>query len=180
MSANPRLGPMTRTLLGIVLALTMAACSSGAGSADDERSEPDAEAAKVEMDAAAADVLPDLAAALGGSMSGLQARFFERGGFGIWDYVADGKVGEPPGTMAAVLDTTEGVLSKQGYTVTRDESEKRVTGKKGSVSLIVEAGLLSDVRTVSSLDVHLAVSGISDGDDFAKAAPAEDYLAYVE
>ena len=128
----------------------------------------------------AAVVLPDLSAELAGKMSGFQAHFSERGGFGIWDYFADGRISDPRGTMTGVLDAAEKVLTKRGYTVTRDEGQKRVSGKKDNVSFIVEASLLSDVEVVSSLNVHVGVSGISDGDEFAKGAPAEDYLAYVE
>lgn len=110
----------------------------------------------------------------------MQATFYERGGWGIWDYYADGHIVGPPGTMADVLKSAESVLTERGYTVDRDESQKRVSGEQGNVGVIVEASLLSDVHTVSSLNVHIGVSGISEGVDFAEEAPAEDYLAYLK
>lgn len=179
MSASPTPNLVVRALLGIVAALMLCGCLTSGESTSDP-SEPDAKAAKQEMDAAAAEILPALSARLGGTMSLSQARFYERGGFGIWDYAAHGFIIRPPGTMSAVLDATEEVMTKHGYTVTREPGQKRVSGTKGNVSLIVQAGLLKDVRTVSSLNLNLEVNGIFDGDEFDEDAPPEDYATILE
>lgn len=184
MTGRPTLARMTRMVLGVVVAILLCACAtSGSGTSEESETDgpPDARAAKAEMDAAAQAVLPALASKIGGQVSGLQAHFTERGGFGIWDYAADGHITKPPGTMARALDAAEGALTSEGYAVERDDAQKRVTGTLGNVRIAVEAGLLSDDQVVSSLNVRFGIIGaVSDGDDFAGSAPAEDYLAYVK
>ena len=180
MSAGSAPDLVMRTMLGIVAALVLGGCANGGGSTTSDPSEPDARTAKQEMDAAAAEILPALSTRLGGTMSLSQARFYERGGFGIWDYAAHGFVIRPPGTMSAVLDATEEVMTSHGYTVRREQVHQRVSGTKGNVSLVVQTGLLTDVRTVSSLTLDLEVGGIFDGDDFAENAPPEDYSTLPE
>lgn len=184
MTGRPTLARMTRMVLGVVLAILLTACStSGSGTPEESEADgqPDARAAKAEMDAAARTALPALASKIGGQLSGLQAHFTERGAFGIWDYSADGHIAEPPGTMARALDAAEGALTSEGYSVERDDAQKRVIGTLGNVRVAVEAGLLTDDRVVSTLNLRFGIVGaVSDGDGFAESAPTEDYLAYLK
>lgn len=177
----PRVTVMTRIVLGLAVLLLVSACSSDAGSGDAGGSgdSPDAQAVKAEMDAEAEAVLPDLVDRLGGRLDGMQAAFSERGGFGIWDYTASGTLVQPSGTMTQSLTGVGEVLEEHDYSVVTDDAQKRVTGTKGNVSVIVEASLLTDEKQGSGLNVRMGASGISDGDDFAESAPPEDYLAYV-
>ena len=79
---------MIRLLAGLLAATLLVSCTnSGSDSAVSET-----EAFKTEMDTVAARLLPDLMAAVGGRLNGMQATFHERGGFGIWDYTASGTV----------------------------------------------------------------------------------------
>jgi hypothetical protein len=172
---------MTRILLGLAVLLLLSACTSDAGSGPGEGSgdEPDAETVKAEMDGEAKALLPDLVGKVGGEVNGLQATFYERGGFGIWDYTASGAIVGPTGTMTESLTAAEAVLDEHGYTVETNDERKRVTGTKGSVSVSVEASLLTAEEKGSGLNIRIGSSGIQDGDDFAESAPAEDYLAYL-
>lgn len=179
---SPRVAGMTRILLGLAVLLLLSACTSdsSSGSPDGSGAEPDAQAVKAEMDAEAQTLLPDLVGRLGGRFNGMQATFFERGGFGIWDYTASGSLLKPSGTMTESLAAVEGVLEEHGYAVETDDAQRRVTGTKGNVSVTAQASLLSAEKKGSGLNVSMGVSGIQDGDDFAESAPAEDYLAYVQ
>ncbi|WP_159081474.1 hypothetical protein [Nocardioides sediminis] len=170
---------MTRILLGLAVLLLLSACTSDAGSGATEGSEPDAETVKAEMDGEAKALLPDLLGQVGGEVNGMLATFSERGGFGIWDYVASGAIVKPSGTMTESLAAVETVLVEHGYTVEADDERKRVTGTKGNVSVTVEASLLTAEKKGSGLNIRIGSSGIQDGDDFAESAPAEDYLTYV-
>ncbi len=178
---TPRVAAMTRIVLGLVVVLLLAACTSDGGSdLDGSGDGPDARTVKAEMDAEAEAVLPDLVGRLGGQFNGMQATFLERGGFGIWDYTASGSLVKPSGTMTESLAAVEGVLEEHGYAVETDDAQRRVTGTKGNVTVIAQASLLTAEKKGSGLNVRIGVSGIQDGDDFAESAPAEDYLAFVQ
>jgi hypothetical protein len=173
---------MTRIVLGLVVVLLLAACTSDGGSdVEGSGDGPDARTVKAEMDAEgeAEAVLPDLVGRLGGQFNGMQATFYERGGFGIWDYTASGSLLKPSGTMTESLAAVEGILDEHGYAVETDDAQRRVTGTKGNVTVIAQASLLTAEKKGSGLNVRIGVSGIQDGDDFAESAPAEDYLVFV-
>lgn len=179
---GPRVTGMTRILLGLAVLLLLSACTSdsSSGAPDGSGAEPDAQTVKAEMDGEAQTLLPDLVSTLGGRFNGLQATFVERGGFGIWDYTANGSLLKPSGTMTESLAAVESVLSEHGYAVETDDAQRRVTGTKGNVSVTAQASLLSAEKKGSGLNFRMGTSGIQDGDDFAESAPAEDYLAYLE
>lgn len=179
---TPRVAGMTRIVLGLVVVLLLAACTSDGGSdGDGSGRSPDARTVKTEMDGEAEAVLPDLVDRLGGEPNGMQATFTERGGFGVWDYTAGGALVRPSGTMSESLETARAVLEEHGYTVQTNDAQKRVTGTKGNVSIVVEASLLTAEKKGSGLNVTVgSTGGIQDGDDFAESAPPEDYLAYLE
>lgn len=181
MTIGPRVSHMTRSLLIVLLAVPLAAFGACSVRPASEGGDPSTKVVKAEVDAAAQKILPALATSVGGRLVGMQATFHERSGFGIWDYGADGSLLKPPGSMATVLDVVASTLGDNEFTVTRDAEEKRVTGERGNVSVILQAGLLSDDAKVSSLQVSLgSIRPTSEGDDFAESAPAEDYLAYLE
>jgi hypothetical protein len=171
---------MSRIVIGLIVALALCSCTSadGNGKAADD---VDAKSAKAEMDAEAQALLPDLTKEVGGELVGMKAGFYERSGFGMWDYEADGSIVRPPGTMATALDTTASVLTQHDFSVARDDDQKRVTGEKGNVSVIVQAALLTDDAEVSSLQVSMGtIDPARAGDEFAASAPREDYLTYLE
>ena len=173
---------MTRLLLGIVAAVLLSSCSSTDGSpSGDSADQLDAAAFKQEMDAEAQSLLPDLVAALGGQLGGMQATFYERGGFGIYDYTASGVLSGPRGTVAAKLDAATEVLEQHDYAIERDDAKERVTATKGDVGVTVQTGMPTADPQARSLNLRMSsVGGIQDGDDFAESAPPEDYLAYLE
>lgn len=180
---TPRVSAMTRIVLGLAVLLLLSACTSDGGSDGPAGpgDMPDARTVKAEMDAEARSVLPDLVDRLGGRLNGMQATFYQRGGFGIWDYTAGGSLVQPSGTVSQSLAGVKEVLEQHGYAVETDDAQKRVTGTKGNVSVIVEASLLSAEKKGSGLNVSIGnLGGISDGDDFAQSAPPEDYMAYLD
>ena len=173
---------MTRIVLGLAVLLLLSACTSDGGSDGPAGSgdTPDARTVKAEVDAEAEALLPDLLDRVGGRLNGMQATFYERGGFGTWDYTATGALIRPSGTTSQSLVAVRDVLEQHCYAVEADDAHKRVTGTKGNVSVIVEASLLTAEDKGSGLNVRMGSNGgISDGDDFAESAPPEDYLAYV-
>jgi hypothetical protein len=178
---TPRVNAMTRIVLGLVVLLSLGACTSdGARDTGGSEASPDARSAKAEMDAEARAVLPDLVGRLGGRLNGMQATFSERGGFGIWDYQATGSVIRPAGTMSQSLATVQEVLEEHAFSVRADGDQKRVTGHKGNVTVIVESSLLSAEKKGSGLNLTIGSDGISDGDSYAESAPSEDYLGYLD
>ena len=129
---TPRVARMTRLLLGIVAAVLLSSCSSTDGSpSGDSADQLDAAAFKQEMDAKARSLLPDLVAALGGELGGMQATFYERGGFGIYDYTASGVLSGPRGTVAAKLDAATEVLEQHDYAIERDDAKETGHGHQG-------------------------------------------------
>jgi hypothetical protein len=177
---TPRVAAMTRIVLGLVVVLLLAACTSNGGSdVDGSGDGPDARTVKTEMDGEAEAVLPDLVGRLGGQFNGMQATFYERGGFGIWDYTASGSLVKPSGTMTQSLTAVESVLEEHGYAVETDDAQRRVTGTKGNVTVIAQASLLTAEKKGSGLNVRIGVSGIQDGDEYAADAPPEDYTAFI-
>jgi len=182
MTARPTLTRMTRILLAVPLAVLFAAlataCTNGT-SADPGDGEPDAEAFKTEMDAEAKTLLPDLMSTVGGQLNGMQATFRERGGFGIWDYVAAGSISGPESPTTDSLAAAAVTLEDHGFTVEADDAQKRITGSKGDIGVIIEASLLTGEST--GLNIRMSNHGaIGEGDDFAESAPSEDYLAFLE
>lgn len=169
---------MTRIMLAVLLAALAAACTS-TGASDPGDGSADAETFKQQMDAEAQTLLPELMSAVGGELNGMQASFTERGGFGIWDYRASGSVVGPAGTVDESLAAATSTLEGRGFTVARNESQKRVTGEKGDISVIVEASALTGRSNGLNLSMG-NLSTIGEDDDFAKSAPAEDYLTYLE
>ena len=131
---------MTRILLAVLLVALAAACNSP-GATDPGDQEPDAEAFKAEMDAEAASLLPDLIKAFGGQLNGMQATFYERSGFGIWDYTAKGTVYGLPGTDDDALTAGAGVLTDHGFTVETDEEKKSLRARKGDVLVLVASAV---------------------------------------
>ena len=171
---------MTRILLAVLLAALAAGCASP-GATDAGDGGPDAEAVKTEMDTEAATLLPDLMAAVGGQLNGMQATFYERGGFGIWDYTASGTVYGLPGTDEEALTAGASSLKDHGFTVETDDEKKSLRASKGNVSVIVASAFPDDDKGVASLNLTMSsAEAISDGDDVADDTPAEDYLAYLE
>jgi hypothetical protein len=58
-------------------------------------------------------------------------------------------------------------------------AQRRVSGTKGDMGVIIQASLLTGESV--GLTIRMSNHGaISDGDDFAENAPAEDYLAFLE
>lgn len=74
-------------LVGALVGALVTACGNP-GTTETGVSKPQAKAFKSVMDAEAEQLLPDLATALGGELRGMQATFYERAGFGLWDYLA--------------------------------------------------------------------------------------------
>lgn len=178
MTTHPRLARMTRILLVVLIAALASACTN-ASSGGDNGGDKDAEAFKAEMDAEAKTLLPDLMSTLGGELNGMQATFYERGGFGLWDYVASGAIGGTDSSTTDSLAASAATLEEHGYAVETNDAQRRVTGTKGDIGVIIEASLLKGEST--GLNVRIANHGaISEGDDFAESAPAEDYLAFLE
>jgi hypothetical protein len=179
---TPRVARMTRIVLGLAVLFLLSACTSESGSAGagDPEDSPDARTVKTDVDTEAEVLLPDLLDRLGGRLNGMQATFLERGGFGIWDYTAAGALIRPSGTTSQSLAAVRDVLEQHDYSVEVNDSQKRVTGTKGEVYVIVEASLLSAEEKGSGLNVRMGSSGISDANGFAESVPPEDYLAYVE
>ena len=171
---------MTRTLLVVLLVALAAACTSPSAN-DSGDGEPDAKTFKSEMDAEAASLLPDLMAAFGGQLNGMQATFYERSGFGIWDYTAKGTVYGLPGTDDEALAAGSRALEDHGFTVENDEEKVRLRASKGNVSVLVASAFPGYDKGVASLNLSMSsTDAINDGDDFAESAPAEDYLAYLK
>jgi hypothetical protein len=172
---------MTRILLGLAVVLLLSACTSDAGSGPGEGSggEPDAETFKQQMDAEAKTLLPDLMTRLGGNINGMQATFYERGGFGLWDYVASGGVGGTDASTTESLAASADVLEQHDYDVVTDDAERRVTATKGDIGVTVQASRLTGESV--GLTIRISnVGALQEGDDFAESAPAEDYLAYLQ
>lgn len=177
---RPRVVHLTRIVISLVVAVALCSCTSVGGGAKGADGS-DAHTVKEEMDREAKTLLPDLVNEVGGELVGMKATFYERSGFGIWDYEADGSIASPPGTMATALGAAADVLERHGFSIASDEDQKRVTGRKGNVSVIVQAALLSDDRAVSSLQLSMgSIEAVGNDDDFAQSAPPEDYLAYLE
>lgn len=172
---------MSRLFLTLVVALLVSACTSaGEPHGDDGSSRVDARAIKAEMDAEARSLLPDLLAQVGGTLTGMRATFYERGGHGLWDYTAGGSIERPPGTVAEALGSATAALEEHGFTVESEDAQKRVTGRKENVSVIVEAALLTDDRSVSRLNVSMGnIDAITEGDHYAGSTPPEDYTAQL-
>lgn len=174
---SPRVAGMTRILLAVLLAALATACTDGR-SAEPGGGDKDAETFKSEMDTEAKALLPDLMTSLGGNINGMQATFYERSGFGLWDYTASGGVGGTDAPTSESLATSADVLEQHDYTVVTDDAQRRVTAKKGDISVIVQAARLTGESV--GLTIRMSNHGaIQDGDDFAESAPAEDYLAYL-
>ena len=169
---------MTRILLAILFAALATACTN-AGSQDPEGGDKDAEAFKAEMDAEAKALLPDLMSTLGGEINGMQATFRERGGFGLWDYVASGGIGGTDSSTTDSLAASATTLEDHGYTVKTEDAQRRVSATKGDIGVIIQASLLTGESV--GLNIRMSNHGaISDGDDFAEDAPTQDYLAFLE
>lgn len=181
MTPRPRLTHMTRMiLLAFLFAALTTACTTS-GSTDPGSEDKDAEAFKTEMDTEAKSLLPDLMATFGGELNGMQATFYERSGFGLWDYVAEGVISRPLGTVSEKLDKATEVLEQHGYVVERDDKHRRVSGTRDTIGVIVQAGMPTTDPQVTSLNVRIAnVGAISEGDDYAENASSVDYLAYLE
>ena len=180
MTPTPRVNHMTRILLAVLLVALVAACTSP-GATDPGASEPDAKSFKSEMDAEAASLLHDLMQAFGGQLNVMQATFYERGGFGIWDYTASGTVYGLPGTDDQALKAGSRTLEDHGFTVVANKEKASLRASKGNVSVIVASAFPGDDTGVASLNLSMSsAEAISDGDDFAEDAPPEDYLAYVQ
>ncbi len=184
MTTGSKVGRMARILivaLAAILAVTVAACAPDGSTNGERGADNDAESFKSEMDAEAKTLLPDLMSTLGGELGGMQATFYERGGFGIWDYTASGVFSRPLGTVPEKLDKATAVLGQHGFTVERDNEKRRVFGTKGVIGVTVQAGMPTTDPQVTSLNLRISnIGAISDGDDFAEQAPAEDYLAYLK
>ncbi|UUZ58636.1 hypothetical protein [Nocardioides sp. B-3] len=127
-------------IVGLVAALA-ATCSG--------RNTPDvpseAETFKAEMDTEAARLLPDLMEAVGGRLGGMQATYYERGGFGIWDYAASGGILDPAASTTDSLAASAAVLADHGYTVETDDEQRRVRGDKGEI-VVPGRGLTAEGR----------------------------------
>ena len=148
---------MTRIVLGLVVVLLLAACTSDGGSdVDGSGDGPDARTVKTEMDGEAEALLPDLVDQVGGELNGMQATFTERGGFGVWDYRAGGALVGPSGTTTESLTAAQAVLEEHGYTVQTNDSQKRVTGTKGNVTVIVPVSV-APVASVVPVNVSVTV-----------------------
>ena len=176
---------MTRQLiglLGIVLALGLTACNGtdGSGAGDPSDAEADARAFKQEMDGTAKTLLPKLMDAVGGRLGGMQAAFTERGGYGVWDYAADGVVYGLPGTADEALAKATTVLEDAGFTVSADTKQKTVRGTREDLSVIVQSASLVE-EGVASLNLHM---GGTDPDfrvgDYAEGVGKTDYLAFLD
>ena len=89
---SPRVAGMTRILLAVLFAALAAACTQTGAPPDPVAGTSDAETFKSEMDTEAKALLPDLVTSLAASINGMQATFYERSGFGLWDYTASGGV----------------------------------------------------------------------------------------
>jgi hypothetical protein len=171
---------MTRILLAVLLAALAAACTNPSATGPGG-GEPDAEAVKTEMDAEAASLLPDLLEAVGGQLNGMQATFYERGGFGLWDYTASGTVYALPGSDDQALTAGARSLEQHGFTVETNAEKKSLRASKGNVSVIVASAFPDDDKGVASLNLTMSsADAISGGDGFAEEAPAEDYLAFLK
>lgn len=173
---------MTRMMTLVAMLVLLAACSNSVRPAS-EGGDPPAEDLKAEVDAVAKDVVPALTTALGVRPSGLQASFTERGGFGLWDYRAGGQFVAPAGTSQELTDTITRTLTDSGLEVTED-AVGAVLGTKGNASVrltVVRSAVAGTSRTQQLVDITIgSTAPTSKGDDFAEAAPAEDYLAYVK
>lgn len=174
---SPKVSPMTRVLLVVLLCALAAGCSGGPGS---EPGGPrNAETFKTEMDAEAKALLPDLMVGVGGELNGMQATFYERSGFGIWDYDASGSITDPTGSVKRSLVAATQVLKDHGYTTENDQDSKRVTARKRRLIVTIEASVLTGQSNGLNLSMG-SLDTMSEDDDFAENAPPEDYLAYLE
>lgn len=177
----PMLRPMTRMVLGVLAIVLLSACANGVSG--DEPADPsgrDTQAFKEEMDDVAAQLLPDLHQALGGQPAGLQAKFVERGGYGVWDYTARGRWTGPRGSAEEVLDRAEAVLTDHGFDVERPGRTSDLVGSKGDVRVALERGSSADVERVGELGVTFYnADGLLSGDDYAERTPPVDYLSEI-
>jgi len=170
---------VTRLVALLFSIMLLTSCTSGGNGYGNGSGEPDAAAFKTKMDAEAQTLLPDLMSSLGGNLNGMQATFYERGGFGLWDYTASGGVGGTDAPTTTSFTASAGMLEDHHYTVETDEARREIRGTKGDISVIIQASLLTGESV--GLNIRMSNHGaISDGDDFAENAPAEDYLAYLK
>ncbi|MEO5665981.1 MAG: hypothetical protein ABIR39_22150 [Nocardioides sp.] len=173
---------MTRMMTLLAMVVLFAACSTSVRPPS-EGGDPQAEDLKAEVDAVAKDVVPALTTALGVQPTGLQASFTERGGFGLWDYRASGQFAAPDGTSQELTDTIRRTLTGSGLEVTQD-AVGAVVGSKGNASVrlaIVRSVVAGSSKSQQLVDITIgSTQPTTEGDDFAKSAPAEDYLTYLE
>ncbi|WP_107705877.1 hypothetical protein [Nocardioides allogilvus] len=175
MKPRPRINPLVGLLVAVLVAALAATCS-GRDSADEPS---EAETFKAEMDTEAARLLPDLMDAVGGRLGGMQATYYERGGFGIWDYTASGGIVDTAASTTDSLAASAAVLAHHGYAVETDDEQRRVRGDKGEIVVLVGASLLKGEAT--GLNISMGNLGtVSEGDDYAENAPPADYLAFVD
>lgn len=169
---------MARTLLGATLALValaaLASCSPDAAGDDLPPGGGEAKAFKAEMDALAEELLPDLLGAIGSRPEELEARFVERGGYGVWDYLA--------GSTWAVegkphIDEVERVVSDHGMDVERPGTTSDVTATRGNVRVSVS---WAEGAAISTATLRFDTVDAAGGDDgYAAQTPPEDYLALL-
>lgn len=175
MKPPAKLNGMVAMLIVVLVATLAATCTSN----DDPDVPSEAETFKTEMDTEAARLLPDLMQAVGGRLGGMQATYYERGGFGIWDYTASGGILDPAASTTDSLAASATVLTDHGYTVETDDEQRRVRGDKGEIVVIVEASLLKGESTGLNLSMG-NLGTVSEDDDYAENAPPADYLAFVD
>ncbi|WP_133241226.1 hypothetical protein [Nocardioides gansuensis] len=173
---------MARTLLGVALALAVLAaltsCSLDASGDDEsgggESAGGEAKEFKAEMDSLARELLPDLVEAIGSRPEELEARFIERGGFGVWDYQA-GSTWEVKGEPR--LDKVEQVLTDHGMPVERPGTTSDITATQGNVRVSVS---WDEGAAISTATLEFNTLDAAGGDDeYAEQAPPTDYLGFL-
>lgn len=174
MTPLPMLGRMTRIAVGIVTFVwLLTSCSSSEG--DDDPGGGEAQAAKQEMDALAEKLLPDLVPVLGGEVSGMEAEFVERGGYGLYDYRARAQVLRPAPREQALTEV-ERVLEEQGLTVESPGQTADVTATAGNVRVSV-SWTAGDAVDTADLTMNTLRPASGDDDYVTEAAPT-DYTAF--
>lgn len=167
-----------RPLVGATVSLMvfgLFGCSSSSSS-----TAPDAEEFAARMDAKAAQVLPDVDAALGGTLGEMTASFYSKSGsLGVWNYNARGTWTDVPHDRATAADRIANVLTQDGMKVTRKE-ETAASVVRGSVDGIhFTFAVSAPTTTLASVEIG-SEEGLSSDGDFAENAPAVDYAALVQ
>ena len=172
---RPRRARAARTVLGatvVLMVFGLFGCSS-------KSTAPDAEEFAARMDAKAEQVLPAVDAALGGTVAGLTASFYSKGGdLGVWNYNARGSWTDVSLDREAAADAIEEVLTDGGLDVTRTE-EQAASVVRGSVDGIhFTFSVAAPTTTVVNVEIG-SEEGLSSKDDFAENAPEVDYAAFL-